>query len=132
MKCCGFLILLFTFAVNVNGQNLVPNPGFEHYKHLPCELGLYSMEALLTDWIQPIPTTPDYWNSLAEPECLLNPIIVNDSARTGNGMVGIVTTSFEAGSMSSYRMHPIVIEAIAVAQVLRVGGSWCVDEGVMT
>lgn len=96
------LILIFACAENVNGQNLVPNPGFEHYRHLSCEQGLYFMEALLTDWIQPIPTTPDYWNSLAEPDCLLNPVIVNDSARTGNGMVGIVTASFEAGAKSEY------------------------------
>jgi gliding motility-associated-like protein len=105
MKCCGVLILLLTCAVNVNGQNLVPNPGFEHYKHLPCEQGLYFMEALLTDWIQPIPTTPDYWNSLAEPDCLLNPIIVDDSARSGNGMIGIVTASFEAGAKSEYKEY---------------------------
>ena len=105
MKCCGVLILLFACAVNVNGQNLVPNPGFEHYKHLPCEQGLYFMEALLEDWIQPIPTTPDYWNSLAEPDCLLNPTIVDDSARTGNGMIGIVTASFEAGAKSEYKEY---------------------------
>jgi hypothetical protein len=93
------------FFFSTEAQNLVPNPGFEEYKHLPCEDGLYFMEALLYDWIQPIPTTPDYWNSLAEPGCLLNPAIVHDSARTGNGMIGIVTASFEAGSKSEYKEY---------------------------
>ncbi len=105
MKGCGVLILLINCTVVVQGQNLVPNPGFEHYKHLPCEQGLYFMEALLEDWIQPIPTTPDYWNSLAEPDCLLNPSIVHDSARNGKGMIGIVTASFEAGSKSEYKEY---------------------------
>ena len=93
------------FHLCIEAQNLVPNPGFEEYKHLPCEDGLYFMEALLFDWIQPIPTTPDYWNSLAKPDCLLNPAIVHDSARTGNGMIGIVTASFEAGSKSEYKEY---------------------------
>jgi hypothetical protein len=47
------------------------------------------MEALLEEWIQPIPTTPDYWNSLAAPDCLLGEQVYfstdyqND--RNGNG-----------------------------------------------
>ena len=100
----NFTLLLVT-VVRVSSQNLVPNPGFENYKHLPCDEGLYFMEALLEDWIQPIPTTPDYWNSLAKSDCLLNPAIVHDSARTGNGMIGIVTASFEAGSKSEYKEY---------------------------
>ncbi|HMG88811.1 MAG TPA: gliding motility-associated C-terminal domain-containing protein [Chryseolinea sp.] len=105
MKRSGLLLLLFGLCTVVHGQNLVPNPGFEEYKTLPCEEGLYFMEALLKDWIQPIPTTPDYWNSLANADCLLNPDIVNDSARTGNGMIGIVTASFEAGFKSEYKEY---------------------------
>lgn len=104
MKCCRVLALLL-LPYLACGQNLVPNPGFEQYKHLPCEDGLYFMEALLKEWIQPIPTTPDYWNTLAAPDCLLNPTIVHDSARTGNGMIGIVTASFEAGSKSEYKEY---------------------------
>jgi len=103
MKHAAVTILLTALYFCAEAQNLVPNAGFEEYKHLPCEDGLYFMEALLYDWIQPIPTTPDYWNSLAEPDCLLNPAIVHDSARTGNGMIGIVTASFEAGSKSEYK-----------------------------
>ena len=105
MKHAAVTILLTALYFCAEAQNLVPNAGFEEYKHLPCEDGLYFMEALLYDWIQPIPTTPDYWNSLAEPDCLLNPAIVHDSARTGNGMIGIVTASFEAGSKSEYKEY---------------------------
>jgi len=105
MKRAALILLLTGFYLYGEAQNLVPNPGFEEYKHLPCEDGLYFMEALLRDWIQPIPTTPDYWNSLAAPNCLLNPIIVHDSARTGHGMIGIVTASFEAGSKSEYKEY---------------------------
>lgn len=105
MKRIAVIVLFVGFYLCTEAQNLVPNPGFEKYKHLPCEDGLYFMEALLYDWIQPIPTTPDYWNSLAEPDCLLNPAIVHDSARTGNGMIGIVTASFEAGSKSEYKEY---------------------------
>jgi len=105
MKYRGVLFLLIGFPGFLNGQNLVPNPGFENYKHLPCEQGLYSMEALLENWLQPIPTTPEYWNSLAAPDCLLNPTIINESAHTGHAMVGIVTAGFEAGFKSEYKEY---------------------------
>jgi hypothetical protein len=66
MKRTFTILLVTAFFFSTEAQNLVPNPGFEEYKHLPCEDGLYFIEPLLYDWIQPIPTTPDYWNSLAE------------------------------------------------------------------
>ena len=105
MKYCAVILLLAGCPLLSDGQNLVPNPGFESYKYLPCDQGLYFIEALLENWIQPIPTTPDYWNSLASPNCLLNPLIVNDSARTGQAMAGLVTASFEAGSKSEYKEY---------------------------
>ena len=105
MKYRGMLFLVICFPGFLNGQNLVPNPGFENYKHLPCEQGLYFMESLLENWLQPIPTTPEYWNSLAAPDCLLNPAIINESAHTGHAMVGIVTAGFEAGFRSEYKEY---------------------------
>jgi gliding motility-associated-like protein len=122
MKCCRALALLL-FPLLACGQNLVPNGGFEQYKHLPCEDGLYFMEALLKEWIQPIPTTPDYWNSLASPDCLLNPSIVHDSAHTGNAMIGIVTASFEAGSKSEYKEY---VE-VKLSSPVRKGGFYNVE-----
>ncbi|HMN06695.1 MAG TPA: OmpA family protein [Flavobacteriales bacterium] len=75
--------------------NLVPNPGFEEYKQVPC---YWTQQAhkfnddVMVGWSSPTETTPDLYSTKADADCWTNP-----SKRTGgkaaphsgNAMVGI-------------------------------------------
>ena len=86
-----WLVLLFILCIpKIKAQNLVPNPSFENYDQLPCNLNLQFIQDFLVDWLQPIPSSTDYWHTSVENGCLLNPLNVNRMPHTGSGMVGII------------------------------------------
>ena len=86
-------------------QNLVPNPGFENYKQLPCNLNAYPIQTLVEDWFQPLITTTDYWNTAATMGCEMNPVSIGESPRTGNGLIGIIIADVlnSAGTLKRFK-----------------------------
>src|SRR5678809_827021 len=98
------IALFSSFGFAAVAQNLVPNPGFEDYKIVPCELNKYKLQELLHEWFQPLPTTTDYYNDLADTSCVLNPSHWKRSARTGNGAAGIIALDRHAFT-TSYREY---------------------------
>ena len=104
MKYCVLLFLL-TGCPLLKSQNLVPNPSFEDYKVLPCDIGVSFVQDFLKNWFQPIPTTTDYWNSLSNFDCYFNPSHVNELPRTGQGMMGIITAEIEVGFKTEYKEY---------------------------
>ena len=76
---------------SVKAQNLVPNPSFENYKVLPCDINQFFIQDVLENWIQPIPASTDYWRIDIDINCDLNPNRFNRQTRTSNAMTGIVT-----------------------------------------
>jgi len=104
MKYCGLLLLIAGCPL-LKGQNLVPNPGFEDYKKLPCDYNEFYIQDMLQNWLQPIPTSTDYWNNLANPGCALNPSSSGMSPRTGNGMIGIIIADIVMGFKIEYKEY---------------------------
>lgn len=99
------LFLILSNGTVLLGQNLVPNPSFEDYGRLPCGVNEFLIQDLLRNWMQPTPATTDYWNSLAEPDCFLNPTESTVVPRTGNGMVGLITAVIQNGIKRQYKEY---------------------------
>ena len=53
------------FSLNVFGQNLVPNPGFESFD--VCPTGFSEFTGYVSNWVDPTAANPDYMNACANP-----------------------------------------------------------------
>jgi OOP family OmpA-OmpF porin len=77
--------------------NLVPNPGFEKQKKLPCGWiqNQKRFAKAIYDWTSPTGTHPDVFSTTKEENCWCNPKKASNGKilgpRTGIGMVGIKT-----------------------------------------
>ena len=95
-----FLVFCISFCLNVNGQNLVPNPSFEDSLSCPLFIGDFSV----ANWISPTPASPDYFHV-----CNQSNVSVPQNAfgwqnpKTGNAYVGGHTSDFI--SSSQYREY---------------------------
>ncbi len=75
--------------------NLVPNPGFEDHKTVPCywtQQAAKFNEEVMSDWSSPTETTPDLYSTKADADCWTNPAKRTGgkaSPRSGNAMAGI-------------------------------------------
>lgn len=75
--------------------NLVPNPGFEEYKQVPCywtQQARKFNEDVMIGWNSPTETTPDLFSTAADADCWTNPAkrtAGKASPRTGTSMAGI-------------------------------------------
>ncbi len=106
LKISIYIITIFISVTTCFGQNLVPNPGFENYKQLPCRLNEFRIQDLLEDWFQPLTTTTDYWNTQSPESCYLHPTAEFGLPRTGNGMAGIVNiVTGRPAFMGEYREY---------------------------
>ena len=85
------VLYLIFLPVSLFAQNLVPNPGFEGYSQLPCDLNQFKIQEEVNQWIQPLNTSTDYWNTLSADSCLLNPLNFNSSPKNGHGMIGLIS-----------------------------------------
>ena len=116
MKKFLSVFLLAVYGI-CNGQNLVPNPGFEDYDSLPCNFIDTSSQFanMLHDWTVPNFTTPDICSPLISSSCLYgNPLSFNSAGlqtpRTGNIMVGMVC---ENGGYNEYIQVPLITPLVA-------------------
>lgn len=105
MRKLASIWLLILWGIPAGSQNLIRNAGFEEYNRLPCHLNVYFIQDILKDWVQPIPTTTDYWNTEIDPQCFLNPNNVNVAPHKGNGMVGIITANIQGGNRIEYKEY---------------------------
>lgn len=76
--------------------NLVPNPGFEEYKRVPCGWTQQARkfgEEVMVAWGSPTETTPDLFTTQADADCWTHPAkrTKGASPRNGQAMVGIKT-----------------------------------------
>lgn len=75
--------------------NLVPNPGFEEFKRVPCvwtQQARKFNEELMVSWSSPTETTPDLFTTQADADCWTHPAKRTDgkaSPRGGTAMAGI-------------------------------------------
>lgn len=75
--------------------NLVPNPGFEDHKTVPCywtQQAVKFNEEVMSDWSSPTETTPDLYSTKADADCWTNPAKRTGgkaAPRSGNAMAGI-------------------------------------------
>jgi gliding motility-associated-like protein len=104
MKLC-LLLLFLAGGITLRSQNLVPNGSFEDYSRLPCGLNEFLIQDLLKNWLQPTSATTDYWNTLSNTDCFLNPANIALSPRTGQGMVGIITAVIQGGARREYKEY---------------------------
>src|SRR5688572_5971767 len=63
MQRIQVLFLLSIVHTLSSAQNLVPNPGFEHYTHCPGNFSEGPGEFQATGWFGANAGTPDYFNS---------------------------------------------------------------------
>ena len=104
MRFCLLVFLSLCFC-SVRGQNLVPNPGFEEYERLPCYLNQFFLQDLVVDWLQPLRTTSDYWNSLSDTSCDLKPTSSTVLPRTGSGMAAMIIADISMGAPDEYKEY---------------------------
>ncbi len=75
--------------------NIVPNPGFEEFKRLPCmwtQQARKFNEEVMVSWGSPTETTPDLFTTQADADCWTNPAKRTKgkaSPRGGTSMAGI-------------------------------------------
>ncbi len=75
--------------------NLVPNPGFEEFKRVPCvwtQQARKFNEEVMVSWSSPTETTPDLFTTQADADCWTHPAKRTDgkaSPRGGTAMAGI-------------------------------------------
>jgi hypothetical protein len=93
--------------INLQSQNLIPNPGFEAYKFLPCSCMQKSVDSYVKGWERVGAGTPDYITSLAAGNCYANPHS-NDwescgaqAPHKGNAM-GMIMTYAKDGTYREY------------------------------
>ncbi|MGZ5244986.1 MAG: hypothetical protein ACXWW0_13580, partial [Bacteroidia bacterium] len=99
------IVVLFLLLPGFSGllaQNLVPNPGFEDFKTLPCSWNI-SVDAFpeyVSSWYVPSGTSTDIHSTLVDENCWANPSNPNSTEdckpgvqlpRTGNVMAGLYT-----------------------------------------
>lgn len=96
------LLLVFILkAVAVFTQNLVPNPGFEELKQVPCTytLAYDQFEENIEDWVLPTLGSPDIYSTLAGDSCFANPqgdlhVFGKHSPHSGNNFGGLYATTY--------------------------------------
>jgi hypothetical protein len=89
-----FLSAMFCLAaLNLHGQNLVPNPSFE--LHSTCPVGFSQYTGYISTWINPSAASPDYYHSCANPNPAGTPVngFGYQSPRTGNAYSGFYATA---------------------------------------
>ena len=99
------IIIFCSFSPFSLAQNLVPNSSFEDYKKLPCKLNEFFIQDLLNDWSQPLPTSTDYWNTLSNTGCEMNPQAIGRFPRTGSGMIGMITAVYIRNFSAEYKEY---------------------------
>ncbi len=106
MRFCIIIVFVnFCISINVKAQNLVPNQSFENYKKLPCKVNEFFIQDILENWIQPIPTTSDYWRTDIDISCDINPNRINKQTRIGSAMTGIITASIFKDFKNEYKEY---------------------------
>src|ERR1700734_2212124 len=98
-KCTPiFLLSLLCFALQLSGQNLVTNPGFESKYKCPTDrseivyLPIYMDFPTALDWVSPTNTTPDYFNTCGTNPDVKLPDLTLDGyhkPHSGDGCAGI-------------------------------------------
>src|SRR5688572_15355224 len=66
------VVMATLLMLNVKAQNLIPNPGFESYKFLPCSCMQKNVDAYLKGWERVGAGTPDYINAKTPISCYAN------------------------------------------------------------
>jgi hypothetical protein len=101
------LSLLFLPTLTFAQPNLVPNPGFEEYKQLPCSYLSTDMSSYLKNWDCASDGTADFISDMAGSDCYANPNSTNGQgkqiAHTGHNMAFVYNYS-ETASMD-YREY---------------------------
>ncbi|MGF1637116.1 MAG: gliding motility-associated C-terminal domain-containing protein [Cyclobacteriaceae bacterium] len=102
MSSIIFVDLLIVTA-KTSAQNLVPNPSFEAYKELQCDLNRpifppYEnpkvwFQSILEDWVLPTETPSQIFSLLLDDSCATNPLLFNKGLpKDGFNMVSIILT----------------------------------------
>jgi hypothetical protein len=110
-----FLMLI---SMNVNAQNLVPNPSFEDTVACPSMLGLINNSIGWNSFRE----SPDYFNSCAPNAGFSNPSVPVNSwgyqyPRTGNAYAGVTTFSILSANWREFT-------GIQLTQALSIGQSY--------
>ncbi|MEZ5016276.1 MAG: gliding motility-associated C-terminal domain-containing protein [Flavipsychrobacter sp.] len=116
MKRSLLLLSLFYICPTLFAQNLVPNPSFEQYDNCPtgfgqivCPLNSPPFKPTVTDWVTPVPNSPDYYNACSKSIYATVPTHYHGTypAHTGDAYVAIAAHSgfLTNGPSSSYREY---------------------------
>ncbi len=106
-KCIlSFVGLMAELAIS-QAQNLVPNPSFEEYKELRCDLNVPILppyenaktwfQAILTDWTLPTNIPSQILSTTLDKDCLANPtnpnLFIRGYPKHGNNMIALYLLS---------------------------------------
>jgi hypothetical protein len=126
-----FLSVLWMSSV-ASGQNLVPNPGFEIYKYLPCSWNVDTADFrnYVEAWYVPAATSTDILSTIVSKECWSNTTTVDSginhicragymAPHDGQIMAGIFT------SVSTHTWHEYL--QVKLLQPLIPGQHYCIS-----
>lgn len=110
MFFCRFALVLCFFAhwLTVHAQNLVPNPGFEQLKKLPCRAvtdPIDNISNYASNWVSPTGGTSDIHLSVGPDSCPANSSKYGLLAHGGNVSAGIFTLVSPNRGLIPYREY---------------------------
>lgn len=124
MFSCRCLILtwLLIHALITHAQNLVPNPGFELLKKLPCQAVLRPTDNIsnyVFNWVAPTGGTSDIHLSIGPDSCPANSSKYDLLAHGGNVSAGIYTLSSPNTVVQPYReyLQTKLIQKLTIGKV---------------
>ena len=121
-------LFVIVLCLQVNGQNLVPNPSFESYGNLPCSwvTNENTFNNALDDWYMPTDGSTDVFSTLVTTSCYSHCFSTNGSSpgqqspRTGDVMTAILTWGSGCGSNPNFREYI----AVQLTSPLEVGNTY--------
>jgi OmpA-OmpF porin, OOP family len=109
----GLIALVVLFEIVsclATAQNLVPNPGFENYKNLPCSWNIdtASFRDYVENWYIPAATSTDIHSTIVSKECWANPLAGDsvENRRCRPGYIAPHDGKIMAGLFTSVPTHP--------------------------
>lgn len=103
-----FIVCVLLLPMNMNGQNLVPNPSFEQKYKCPTDFVSFFREMYVSEWASPSTGTPDYFHACANKCGIPHNWVGSAEAFHGEAYMGLIACMQYNEFQMPYREYLIV------------------------